>query len=109
MIAAGFVQVSFDNVVDMIRVRHRFMPASRTMNVFAFMPLALMLRSASARIGRVFRHDVLIYMVIVHMMQVSIVQVVSVIVMLHGHMATRATVLMFMRLMRLAIHFISPN
>ena len=51
MVTVRMMQVVADQIIDMIAVRHRLVPASRTMNVGCIMPRASVLRCAPLRIG----------------------------------------------------------
>jgi hypothetical protein len=96
VIPVRVMQVAFDEIVDVIAVRHGLMAASRAMHVRMVMPAALMLRRAPIRIGCRHLDDVLVDMVLVHVMEVTVVEVVDVIAVPDGCMSARKAVLMRM-------------
>jgi hypothetical protein len=93
MIPMGVMQVPIDQVVDMVAVRHRLVPASWTVHVPAVVPAAPVLRCASVRIGRRYLDGVLVNVILVQMVQMAVVEIVDVIAMANGSMPTRAAVL----------------
>jgi hypothetical protein len=76
----------------MIAVRHLLVPASGPMHVGGVMPAATMLRSALVRICRGDLDHVFIDMIVMHVVKMSVMQVVNVIPMLDGSMTAAGTV-----------------
>jgi hypothetical protein len=68
MIAVRMMQVAVDQVVDMIAMRHRFVPASRLVDMSRFMTAAVVARCALVRIFRADLKPVLVYMITMWMM-----------------------------------------
>jgi len=101
MTFAWFVQMTVDEVIDVIAVRHRVMSATFTVGVSCVMSFTVMIRGASC--GS--RVNVLIDMVIVHMVQMSIMQVVDMVVMLYGWVAAAVSVMMIVPFVCLTSHF----
>jgi choline-glycine betaine transporter len=76
VITVRMVQPAVDEVVDMIAMRHRFMSASWTMRM-----CAMDLRRAVHRIGAIDRDDMFVDVILVHVVEMAIVQIVHVAVM----------------------------
>jgi hypothetical protein len=79
VIPVGMMQVSVDQIVDVIAVRHRLVPASRTVHVPAVVPAAPVLRRAPVRIGGRYLDRVLVHVILVHMVEMAVVEIVDVI------------------------------
>ncbi len=86
MIAVGVMQMSIDEIVDVIPMRHRLMPAPRPVHMSGRMPGALMLRRACIRVRRRNLNGVFIHMAGVHVVQMPVVEIIDVIAMLHSRM-----------------------
>jgi hypothetical protein len=79
VVAMRVVEVSIDEIVDVVTVRHGFVPASGAVNVVGVVPSTVVVRSA---IGWVFVghfEAVLVDMVAVWVMQVTVVKVIDVV------------------------------
>jgi hypothetical protein len=76
MITVRMVQPAVYEVIDMIAMRHLFMPAARTMSM-----RAMDLRGAVHGICGIDRDDVFVHMILVHMVKVTIVKIVHMAVM----------------------------
>ncbi|OJU27739.1 MAG: hypothetical protein BGN89_09950 [Alphaproteobacteria bacterium 64-6] len=84
VITVRMVQVAFDEVVNMITMRHGFVSAAGPMHMIRCVPGAAMVRRAPVGIlVRDFDH-VLIDVVAVHVMKMPVVQVVHVIAVVDG-------------------------
>jgi hypothetical protein len=106
MIPVGVVQVAVDQIVDMIAVWHRLVPASRTVRVCAVMAAALVTGRAPVRIGRRHLDRVLIHVILVHVVQMAVVEVVDVIAMANGSMpAPRAVLVRVVGVLRAGAHW----
>jgi hypothetical protein len=79
VIPVGMMQVSVDQIVDVIAVRHRLVPASRTVHVPAVVSAAAVLGRAPVRIGGRYLDRVLVHVIGVHMVQMAVVEIVDVI------------------------------
>jgi hypothetical protein len=98
VVAMRMMQVPVHQIVDMVAVGDRLMPAGGTVLVGA-----LYVRRAARRIGRVDADDMLIDVVAMHVVHMAVVQVVDVPVMADGSMAAAGAVLMGMVRMVLLI------
>jgi hypothetical protein len=77
MVAMWMMQVTVDQVVDMVAVRHRLVAAVWTMLVAFWMTAAVVVWRAAVGVRRAHGHDVLIEMILMRMMQMAIMQVVD--------------------------------
>lgn len=66
-------------IIDMVAVRNRVVPASGAVDMAAVVPGAVVPAGAGVGIGGANRENVLIDMAFVRMMQVSVVQIVEVV------------------------------
>jgi hypothetical protein len=96
MIAVRMVQVTIDEIVDVIPVRHRLVAATRTMLVRCVVTGADMVRGACCRIGGRHLDHMLVDVITVHVMQMAVVKIVDVPVVLHSSMAAPRTMNMGM-------------
>jgi hypothetical protein len=84
MVAMWMVEMTLYQVIDMIAVRNCFMATTGTVLVAFFMLSAIVPRSALCRIVSADRNLVLVHAIGFHVMQVSVVQVIHMIIVLHG-------------------------
>jgi hypothetical protein len=89
MIAVRMMQPSIHEVIEMVTMRHRFVPAGRAMLV-----RAAHLRCALHGIGGVDGDGMLVDMILVHVMEVAIVQIVNMTIMANGCVAAVRAMLM---------------
>ncbi len=94
MVAVRMMQMPVDQIVDVVPVRHRLVPAPRTMNVPRLVSAALMFRRTRVRILRRNLDRVLIDMPVMHVMQMTVVKIVDMIAMLERRVPESGTVLM---------------
>ena len=92
----GRVQVAVYQVVGVVTVRNRLVPAFRTMLVAFGMPATIMLRSAIGRICARNREAMFLDAASPHVMKVSIVQVIDVAIMLDRRVSAASAVLVGM-------------
>ncbi len=95
MIAMGMMQMSIDQIIDVITVRHSFVSAIGTMYVTCIMTTATVRWRASVGIG--FGNVDFVFddlTVLVNVVQVTVVQVVDVVAMLDSSVFTIGAVLM---------------
>jgi hypothetical protein len=85
------VQPAIDQIIDMVAVRHRFMAAIRPVHMGAGQ-----LRGAAIGIGGGNRDHMFINMIAVDMMEMAIVQIISVAIVPDGGVAAAGTVNMGM-------------
>jgi hypothetical protein len=88
MPAMRVVQVPGHQVIHVIAMRHCFVTASRSVLVSRIVPRALVLGCAGIRIGSTHFDHVLIEMIPVRLMQMTVVQIIDMVVVPDGHMAT---------------------
>ena len=93
VIAVGVVQVVGDQVVDVVAVRHRLMPAFRPVGMPCLVLRTGMFGGAVLGIRLTGLDHVLVHVVLVRVVQVPIVQVVHMSVVAHGGVAAVRTVL----------------
>lgn len=84
VISAGVVQVTAYQVICMLAVRHRFMTAALAVGVIRVMRVAAMARRASIWVLAIYLEPAFIDMIPMHGMEMSIMQVVHMILMPHG-------------------------
>jgi hypothetical protein len=94
MIAVRMMEMAVHEVVHVIAVRHCFMPATRAVHVSWLMSPAAVAWRALVRVFRAHFDHMLIDMIAMGMMEMAIVQVVHVVAMTNGGMATAGAVLM---------------
>ena len=92
----GMMEVSVDEVVDVVAVRDRFVATAGAVDVSGIVRSAGVLRGAISRVGCRQSNAVLVDVAVMEMVQVTIVQVVDVVVVAHGGMAAARFVLMGM-------------
>jgi hypothetical protein len=93
VIPVWMVQMSVDQVIDVVAVRHRLVPASLTVDMMRVVPAAPVLRCAPVGIGRRHLDGVLVDVIAMHMMQMAVVEVIHVVAMANGRMSAAGTVL----------------
>jgi hypothetical protein len=76
MITVRMVQPAVYKIVDMVTMRHRFMSAVWTVRV-----LAMDLRSALHGICCIYRDDMFVHVILVHMVEMAIVKIIHMTVM----------------------------
>ena len=87
VIAVHVVQVTGDQVIDVVAVRDRRMAAAWTVDVTLRVARALMLRRAHARVRRVHGDRALVDVIAVRVMEMPVVNVVDVAGVANGLMA----------------------
>jgi hypothetical protein len=94
MVTVRMMQVAIDEIVDVIAVRHRLVPATGSMHVTGLVPGAAMLGRTTIGIAVGNLDHMLVDMVAVRMMQMPVVQIVDVTVVADGYVAAVGTMLM---------------
>jgi hypothetical protein len=89
MVTMGMMQPPVHEVINVITVRHAFMSATRPMCV-----RASRVRRAAQGVGGADLNNVLLDMIFMHVVQMTIVQVVDMVLMRHGGVSTARTMLM---------------
>ncbi|MFL9963818.1 hypothetical protein PQR02_22680 [Paraburkholderia sediminicola] len=92
VIAVRMVQVAVDEIVDVIPLRHRFVAAPRSVNVGRVVAPAV--RRALVRIFGAHFEPVLVDMIAVRVMQMTVMQIINVIVVPDCSMSTVRAMLM---------------
>jgi hypothetical protein len=98
MTTMGMVQPSIHEVINVVPMRHRFVPAGR-----AVLVRADRLRRALHGIDRVDRNGMLINVILVRMMQMAIMKIIDVVVMPDRRMPAVGTVRVVMITMMLLV------
>lgn len=83
MVSMCVMQVTFDQVVHMITVRYRLVPASLTVFMFGVMPGAIMIRGASDRVHIADRDEVVLDRRVCVVMHLAIVEIVEMVAVAH--------------------------
>jgi len=96
MIAMWMMEVTVDQIVDVIAMRYGFVSATWPMHMTGLMPTALVIGRAAIRIGRGDLQTVLVHVVTVRVMQMAVVQIVDVIPVPDSRMAAGGAVLVIM-------------
>jgi hypothetical protein len=92
MVAMLMVKPPIDEIIDVIAVRDGFMTATRSMNMAVFVANMILQRMAAIRIRCRHFDDVFIDMVAMGVVEMSIMKIIDMIPMLHGHMAATGAV-----------------
>ena len=98
VIAVNVMQMTRNQVVDMIAVGNRLVSATYAMLVALLMAIANVIGSTTCRVGTGGLDHVFINMAFMQEMQVSVVQVIDVAVVLHSDMSAVGTMLVSMLL-----------
>jgi len=96
MAVMGVMKMAIDQIVDMLTVGHSFMPTIGTMHMLLRMPRALMFRSAIFRVGSCYTDHMFVNMVIVHVVQMALMQIIDMAVMHDARVPTFRAVRMSM-------------
>jgi hypothetical protein len=94
MAAMRMVQMAIDQIIDMVAMRHGFMPATRPMDMPGGMAGAGVIGRAIGRIGRRRFDPVFIDMVAVQVMEMPVMQIIDMVLVADGGMAAGRAVLM---------------
>jgi hypothetical protein len=92
MIAMRVVQASVDKIINMIPVGNSFMAAARAMPMFLIMSGSAMLWIAPIRIYRANLNHVVFSAPVINMLQMTVVEIIDVVLVTNGNMATSRTV-----------------
>ena len=105
VLAVRVVQVTVDQVIEVVAVRHGLVPAVGPVDVGGLVPLASVARRAVSGIGSVHLEAVLVRVIAVGVMEVAPVEVVDVISVLDGNVPAVGTVDVVVVGMLFAAHF----
>lgn len=104
----GMVEVAVDEIVNVISVRNRFMPAIRSVSVAALMTCAAVIRSAVAGVAVIDVKLVLVVVIIVGVVKVAVVEVVDVVLVLDSRVPAVGAVLMLVGAVNIVAHDTFP-
>lgn len=79
--------MAVDQVVGVVAVGHRFVPAAGSVAVALVVAVAAVLRGAAVRIRAADLQHMLVHMILVGMVEVAVVQIIDVIAVTDGDMA----------------------
>jgi hypothetical protein len=96
MTVMRIMQMSVDQIINMVAMRDCLMPTVRPMQMLGLMSGALVPRCAVLRIGRGYANHMFIDMAFVRMMQMPVVQIVDVAIVHDASMATLGPMRMIM-------------
>jgi hypothetical protein len=103
MVAVLAMKPPVDEIIDMVAVRYRLVPAIRAMDM-AIVALGCLSLGATVRVRIVNCDPVLVDMAVVRVVEMTVVQIVGMPVMANSDMAAIGPVLMGMVPMRLMLH-----
>jgi hypothetical protein len=87
MVSVRKMQVAIDEIADMVPMWDSLVSASRPVYVTLVVTGTDVIRRAALRVGRAHLDDMLVDVAVVHMVQVTVVEVVDMIAMAHGRVA----------------------
>lgn len=87
MIAMRMMQASIDEIVDVVTVRNCLMTAAGAMPMRRFMSARTVLRRATIGVAVGHFEDVVLGMAILHMLQMTVIEIIEVVLMPNGNMA----------------------
>ncbi|MBC3335410.1 hypothetical protein HU732_03850 [Pseudomonas proteolytica] len=96
VVTVRVVQMAVHQVLDMVAMRHGLMTAIWPVYMTCGVAVALVGRRAAIRVEGIYRQAVLVDVIAMHMVQVTIVQIVNMAIVLNRRMATARLVLMVM-------------
>ena len=109
VIAVRMMQVTVDEIVNVISMRHSLMTATRTVDVIRIVATAGVGGGASVRVGVTHFHHVLFHLAILtNVMKVPVVQVVDVVAVLNAGVLAVGSVLVIVVFVTIA-HRLSPH
>jgi hypothetical protein len=88
MVAVGVMKMPFDQVVDVIPMRHGFMPASRSMHMALVVRAAAVVGCAPVGVGLRYFNLMFIDVIAMHVVQMSVMQVINVVSVPDGRVTT---------------------
>ena len=91
MVVVRVMQVILDQVINVISVWNRLVPAVRAMNVILVVPSTVVVRSAVGRIGAAHVNPVLVDMITLNIVQMAIVKTIDMAIVLHRRMPAGRT------------------
>jgi len=109
IVAVGIVrmvQMPTHQIINVVAMRSAFVSAVRAMSVLATVSFAVMGGRAFVRVGGAHRKGVFINVIVMHVMQMTIMEIVDVPVVAYSHVPARGTVRMTVGCVRCALSFL---
>jgi hypothetical protein len=103
------MEVSTHQIVSVIAVRNRFVPASGSMLMVLIVTTAIMSGRARRGISRVYGHHMLINMPLMRVVHVSVMEIIRVSFVFNGCVSATRAVLMRMAVVLVACHDPLPS
>jgi len=104
VVAVGMMQMLVHQVVDVITVRHRGVPAARTVDVVRVVTLAIV-GDAAVRVVARYLYDVFVIVTFVGAVKMAVMQIADVVSVLYGDVTAIGAVLMVVVFMDSVGHF----
>lgn len=102
------MQVTADEIIDMVAVRHCLVPATRSMRVRIGMCAAGVSRRAGSRIPAVDGDDMFVVMAVVRRMQMTIMQIIDMVAVTDGSVTAAGGVHVAVAGVSFVGHVVSP-
>ena len=96
VVAVRVVQMPVDQIVNVVAVGHWFMATTGTMDVISIVPCAPMMGRAAIWIGRGDLNDMFVYVIPMQVVKMAVVEIVDMVAMAHGGVATVGSVNVWM-------------
>jgi len=94
MIAMGMMQVTIDEIVNMVSMRYGFVSTAGSVHMIRTMGAAIVVWRALVRIGRAYRNHMFINMIAMQVMKMAVMKIVNMAIMHHGNVTTVWSMLM---------------
>lgn len=109
VIAVWVVQVTIDQVVDVVAMRYGGVAAARAVGVIRRVTRTAVLRGARGRVSRVDLEDVLVEVPVVRVVEVTVVEVVDVVPVADRRVAAARAVDVVVRVVDVVAHALSSR
>ena len=96
MVAMGMMETAVDEIVDVVAVRNRLMPAAGSVDVAGLMALMAILRRTLVWVSRAHFNNVLVDFIPILTVQMSVMQIVDVVAVLNRDVTAAGAVVMRM-------------
>jgi hypothetical protein len=107
MIPVWMMEMTIDQIIDVVPVRHGFMPAAFAVDVPLLVTAAVRRAGIGVRLADL--QHVLVYVVAVDVVQVAVVEIVRVPFVLDGRVTAAGAVLVVVSLVLVAFHSPTPS
>jgi hypothetical protein len=94
VVAVRMVQTPVDQIINVVAVGHLFMATTGTMDVISIVPSAP--KRAAIRIGRGDLNHMFVYVISMHVVKMSVVEIVDMVAVAHGGVAAVGSVNVWM-------------